>query len=289
MAVRIAALCVLLLAAPAHAYCRRSVCDGRAGTACVPARADDCGTPARWPSGCVAFSLADDGALAAPAALAVMTTAFATWMAADCGYGQHPGLRVRARGPVACDRHEYNRDGGNANVIAFHGGAWPYGDGVGELALTSLSYDARDATILDADIEFHWRELAGMDLPLIALHEAGHFLGLAHSDDPASVMTADVHAGATAPHALSADDARAVCALFPPGAMTCDDKPRGGLRRTCGGAVAAGDQRADRTDHGPDRAGADPADRAGGSRAWPWWLGLAGLAAAGALWRWRVA
>ena len=164
-----------------------------------------------------------------------MTTAFQTWMAADCGNGQHPGLRVSHRGPVECTDHEYNAETGNANVVVFHAGAWPYGDGGGKLGLTSLSFSSRDATVYDADIEINWSEVRNMERPPIALHEAGHFLGLAHSDDPLSVMNAEVHGGAASTRELSADDVSAICAIYPPiaGTLACDATPRNGFRSAC--------------------------------------------------------
>ena len=223
----------------ASAYCRRSVCDGRVGTSCLPARAGDCGTPVRWPAPCVSFSLSASlpAGLRSDTALALMTAAFATWTTADCGGGRRPGLRVTHLGPVTCAAHEYNAELSNANLVVFHDGAWPYGLGEGKLALTSVSYGAGDAAIYDADIELNWRELQGMDLPSIALHEAGHFLGLAHSEDPASVMSEDVHAGAVFAGVLSPDDVRAICASYPPGAaLACDATPRHGLRSACPGA-----------------------------------------------------
>src|SRR5689334_23898125 len=41
----------------AHAYCRRSNCDGVAGTRCVPAHADDCGVPVHWPAAAVPYQI----------------------------------------------------------------------------------------------------------------------------------------------------------------------------------------------------------------------------------------
>ncbi|MFB9518620.1 matrixin family metalloprotease [Streptomyces cremeus] len=50
----------------------------------------------------------------------------------------------------------------------------------------------------------------GQDLYQSALHELGHSIGLGHSDDPRSVMQADV----TGRHFLGRDDVRAVRALY---------------------------------------------------------------------------
>jgi hypothetical protein len=66
-------------------------------------------------------------------------------------------------------------------------------------------------------------------------HEAGHYLGLAHSNDPTSVMS-QFYSSA---HAELADDDRAgICAAYPQaGAPTCGEpEPLFGFSRYCGGA-----------------------------------------------------
>ena len=233
-------LLLLALFAPSlsRAYCRRSSCDGITGTRCTPADPTDCGVPLWWPSGCVTYSPwqapTPDPAVDARHA-AALEQAFARWQAADCGGGRPPRLHVTRTAAVTCREHEFHRRGGNANVIAFHS-AWPYRDG--HLALTVLSFGAKSGEIYDADTEFNAPLLepghtAGSPEP-VALHEAGHFLGLAHSADPDAVMSGTFHEGRGARVTLAPDDVAAICAAFPPGpAPTCPGTPRGGLRSTC--------------------------------------------------------
>jgi hypothetical protein len=59
----------------------------------------------------------------------------------------------------------------------------------------------------------------------IALHEAGHFLGIAHATDPNAVMTEEVDDDTMARTELTADDAAAICAAYPPGAAQAGRDP----------------------------------------------------------------
>ncbi len=232
---RALAALLALLAVPARAYCLRSVCEGREATLCAPAHASDCGAPVRWASRCVSFSLhrapADDEATY-QRRLTALTHAFEAWAGADCGGGRHPGLRVQHAGPVQCDRHEFNRAGGNANVVAF---TQTWSGRAGDFGLTQLTYDRRSGAALDADLTFNAPGLeqptAGASLGSVALHEAGHFLGLAHSEDAAAVMSGELQEGSERKVALTADDRAAICALYPPGAAPVCGAPA--VRSAC--------------------------------------------------------
>jgi hypothetical protein len=191
------------LAPRAHGFCRMSACPRGPGTRCAPAQAGDCGEPLAWPGGRASYALAGGGPGEVPAArrAEVVRRAFALWRSVDCGGGYHPRLDVVEAA-------------GERNPIAFSD-SW---SDLGTLAATRLGFDP-DGAIRRARTSFYWSQLrsygAGSALESIALHEAGHFLGLAHSGDRGALMSRDVHDGKAFHGALTADDAAAVCAAYP--------------------------------------------------------------------------
>lgn len=132
------------------------------------------------------------------------------------------------------------------------------------VALTSVLYDPATGRIMDADIEVNGWDggdaggvmgnppqhgwyftcypdtqpglcntygqdaCAYMDLQNTVTHEAGHFVGLAHSPVSGATMNATTSPGDTAKRALAPDDVAGVCAIYP--------QPSGGCG--CGGGDA---------------------------------------------------
>ena len=102
---------------------------------------------------------------------------------------------------------------------------WPFGEEV--IALTTLSWQ-EGGGLVDADIAFNgldygWTtstEDVGVDFQSIAVHEVGHFLGLAHSAEPDAVMQVDYEEGDLA-RGLGADDRAGVAALYPCNSGSC--------------------------------------------------------------------
>lgn len=244
-----AALVLALGATEARAYCRTSTCGGDAvGSVCVPETASDCGTAIFWPAPCVSFSAQTDGGPNVTRAQteSIAATAFSQWENADCGNGKHPRIRVENLGPVTCDTIEYNPDGANNNAIIFRSDGWPYA-ATNALALTTVTFNVETGEIRDADIELNATDVTfsvsdsdvTFDLQSILTHEAGHFLGLAHSPDKDSTMRADYPPKSTTLRDLAPDDVAGICALYPPGAVIdeCDPTPRGGLGDECNSPV----------------------------------------------------
>src|SRR5262249_33663180 len=124
---------------------------------CKPVQTGDCGIPLFWPSPCIGFSMQRDASMRVDLATAteILHKAFATWMLADCGGGAHPRLPVEDLGPVACRKHEYNQNQGNANIILFRDDGWPYASGNATLALTTVTYNLDTGEIYDADMELN--------------------------------------------------------------------------------------------------------------------------------------
>lgn len=242
----VAALGVTLSSATADAFCRTTTCDPRKEP--CHRDADGCvidGLPLAWPERCVGFSLQRDalpGKISLDQATNAAHLAFAAWQDAKCpGTDENPSIRFFDLGPVACDRHEYNQRQGNANIIMFRGGGWPYAHSGNTLALTTVTYNIDTGEIYDADIEVNGTMPLSLgtpvkyDLQSILTHEVGHFLGLAHSSDANATMFDKYQAGSVGLRTLDPDDIRGVCAIYPPDRETpaCDPTPRHGFASEC--------------------------------------------------------
>jgi hypothetical protein len=169
---------------------------------------------------------------------------------------------VRYLGPVACAKVEYNTDTrvGNANVIIFRDDDWPHDDPTNTLALTTVTYNPSTGELYDADMEINTKEhrftlsdpvaADGYDFGSAVTHEAGHFLGLAHSPDEHAAMFARYALGGTAMRNLGTDDVAGVCSAYPPdgtratgngliAAGACEPTPRHGFSSTCGDSATS--------------------------------------------------
>jgi Matrixin len=255
-----AAAVALLGARPAGAFCRSATCpaSGAGGTGgstqgqdCVPAESGDCKIPLQWRQPCVSFSVQQDASKQVDYATAdrVLTRAFATWAAVDCG-GGGPSIQVFDFSPVSCDLVEYNQQAGNANLLVFRDAKWPHdtgGGGVDTLALTTVTYDVDTGDIYDADIEVNTADntfstdddpgATDVDLQSVLTHETGHFLGLAHTQVYPATMFASYTPGTITIRTLAGDDQDAICAAYPVSRQAtgaCTGIPRHGFAPICG-------------------------------------------------------
>ena len=246
----------LLTSSPARAYCRTAVFPGgNSGKICQPAEHDDCaGTAMFWPMACPSYSVQRDASNQVDwdTADQVVDDSFKAWELADCGSGDHPNIDLVDLGPVTCSAREYNQSGGNANIIVFRDGGWPYEGQLNTLALTTVTYNKQSGEIYDADIEVNSSSPdkvtlttsetnAEYDLQSILTHETGHFLGLAHSSEHAATMFAEYKEGSIDLRELDTDDIQGICAAYPPvagGTANCDPTPRHGFKDSCGPAPA---------------------------------------------------
>lgn len=238
MNVRLSLLLLLsfLLAAPrpAQAYCRTRTCD--ADNTCEIA--DGCsigGKKARWPNGCLTFAIQRDGSalqgISADDARKVAENAFALWTDSACFQGGSPPLSFHVQPDVRCRDPEYNchPDDWNANVIMFQDEGWQHGPST--LAVTCVTMNLNTGEILDADMEINttppYFDFAlpgggnGADLHTVLTHEAGHFLGLNHSDLHGAVMY-EFYDDQVLISSLSDDDVAGVCDIY----GHADDDPK---------------------------------------------------------------
>jgi hypothetical protein len=242
----------------AAAFCRTTTCDtcDQPAGACVTE-----GAALYWAMHCISYNVQQDGSKWATfeQVNAAATAAFDAWQNATCSAsGAHPSIRLVNRGPVACDKHEFNDEthtyGGNANIIMFHDDGWPEA-GPGVIALTTVSFGRTSGRIYDADIEINGLNTISVDDPVpsnaydlqsIISHEAGHFLGLAHTnelcmdigDKDCPTMSPRYPQGSDAFRTLAADDVGGICAVYAPGRAAGSDscEPCNGFSSTCGTA-----------------------------------------------------
>jgi MYXO-CTERM domain-containing protein len=225
------ALALLLSGADALAFCRTTTCDPSDPREQCQLDANQCvttGLSLAWRSSCVTIGVQADGSprngFSYDDIADVVEKSFGAWMNADCGDGA-PSIDVKLIGPISCGVSEYNSDRGNANIVLFREDEWPYAGAANAIGLTTTRFDTKTGELWDADIELNdvsqtlsiGEPVTASDLQSVLTHEAGHFLGLSHSNDPAATMRAiyDPSRDGTSFRSLDADDVNGICAIYP--------------------------------------------------------------------------
>jgi hypothetical protein len=244
-------LLALLLPAEAAAYCRTMTCElGKKPEQVCPTddgcnRDEHCcateGVPLHWTSPCLDFSMQMDGSLQlmldADELAEIVLAAFERWQSVSCPEGGSPRFAARLAGFVTCDERQTVCDyaPGNQRLIVVRDEAWPYA--ANELAITTPAAVVTTGEVVDTDLEFNADPLGinlggepgtpGFEaLENIITHEVGHFLGLAHSDDPEALMYFAYQSSRATDDLLSTDDIAGICAVFPPGPeLNCGPNP----------------------------------------------------------------
>lgn len=148
--------------------------------------------------------------------------AFETWAEVDCGEGKRPGFLAVSAGIVAADDPNYCAEAPDENLgVFFFRTNWE--DDADVLGYTYSNFLPSNGTVVDADVELNADyvnsvPVAGKERLLRAVveHEVGHFLGLAHSNDPNSVMSVEYDPRVALLPTLTQDDIDGICAVFPP-------------------------------------------------------------------------
>lgn len=235
-------------AGDALAYCRSTTCRATTAKGC-PTDENGCvqlGAPLFWPTSCIGFAMNKLGTqqLDPEDTRATLRKCFEAWTDVQCPDGSTASMAFQENDPVDCHRSQYNKDAPNVNVILFQDNDWTYRGIDGTLAKTSVTYNDQTGEIYDADIEVNAANnqititddpgRIKYDLQAIITHEAGHFIGLAHSPDPSAVMFASYAPGTTGQRTLHPDDVEAVCGVYPANnGVTCNTTPRNGFSGTC--------------------------------------------------------
>jgi hypothetical protein len=272
------AVTTLALHSSAHAYCRTTTCAPPASflptpseceppslTSCVIGGATVKNVPLWWKSVCTGYDLQQNASkrVSLSDATSAASRAFGAWSGVTCASGG-PSISAKDLGPVSCADAVFDQNYANQNVIVFHDSFWPHkapGSSAPSptIALTTVSFNRDTGEILDADIEINSADHvivltdtpgSGVyDLESVLTHEAGHFLGIAHTPDRTAVMYFEDEGGSSRHRELTGDDAQAICAVYPPNglrpvdtevsasgtqpAAACDPTPRGGLGKSC--------------------------------------------------------
>ncbi|MEI9941174.1 MAG: matrixin family metalloprotease [Pseudomonadota bacterium] len=233
----------------ASAFCRATTCDPSQAGGC-PANKEGCettGAPLYWASNCVTVSVQGDAApsqnIDYATAEGSIKRAFAAWTNADCG-GSPPSITIDVQGPVQCDKSEYNSAAGNANIVLFREGEWPYPGGQDALGVTFVNFDPESGEIWDVDVEVNAvtetlsidPSADEVDLDSLLTHEAGHLLGLGHTQDRAATMFPGYTRGSTGLRTLGYDDVSGLCAIYPASRQVTSTScvPRHGFSELCG-------------------------------------------------------
>ncbi len=250
------ALAILFVASSAHAFCREvttspdmpgydPAAQGCWGSASQP--------PLFWRNQCIGYSIQKDASPKYVPLADVETIAyqaFSAWSHAPCdGQGGKPSISASQLSPVSCNRVP---SAAHNNPIIFRDSGWPYNDAANSIGYTTLTVNLGTGEILGAAIEINSAThkistsnpapADAYDLETVLIHEVGHFLGLAHSEDNKAVMYAFYKPNSSM---LAADDVAGICKIYPPSglrstlagdmaATSCDPEPRFGFSDGCG-------------------------------------------------------
>lgn len=227
--------------------CQMTTCSESDATGCERDPLSLCwttGLPVSWAQACTSYSLLGKGiptlGLDFAATESLVTAAFQRWLSVSCGNAA-PSLGIAPIGPILCDDIEYNPRGPNANSVLFHETDWAHDPSA--LGLTTVTFESSTGRILDADMEINLArpEISIDTLPYIVTHEAGHFLGLDHSAEPAALMYAQYTPSDRVTPDPALDDTNTICAAYPARTLgECNFSPELGFDALCGGDLRGG-------------------------------------------------
>ncbi|HEX6241760.1 MAG TPA: matrixin family metalloprotease [Polyangiales bacterium] len=220
----------LWLASPssAAAYCRTTTVEPRPGS--DPAACPESGLPLFWPTRRLGYAINERGFpdLSPEQLREILERSFGAWLDVDCGEQPIDLFIEQADQTTAIEPDDHVQPPRPNLIVYLAREEWE--DDPRAFAITKLRYNARTGHILGADMVFNGGKdpfIAcdedaceggeGTDLPNVVTHEAGHFVGLAHSDDSDSTMWHDAKASETDKRSLEPDDREGICAIYGPG------------------------------------------------------------------------
>jgi len=180
-----------------------------------------------WPSMPVRMSInntcstgTDAGSVDAQDCIEVVGNSFITWSEPSC-------TTLSFTAPSITFSRDVNS---TTNLVVWRfGNEWKYSSSI--LAMTIVSYNVGNGEILNSYIEvngrnYNWEILDApspwdkniADIQNTITHEAGHVIGLDHSNFPQAVMYAYASPGEIKKRVLSQDDINGVCDIYNPDA-----------------------------------------------------------------------
>ncbi len=188
------------------------------------------GTPLHWASPCLNYAIQVDGSMAqgidGDQVQAIAEQAFLVWSTAPCPGGGSPNFQAHFQGFVSCDREEAvcGDASVNVNVVMFHDSGWTFGSSA--IGVTTHTGSKESGLIINTDVQLDSQDwsfksdatssMRRASLLYTLAHEFGHFLGLAHSNVSGALMLPDYQSTSLSRNLLTADDAAAICAAYPP-------------------------------------------------------------------------
>jgi hypothetical protein len=247
----LASLAMLTTAREAAAFCRTTTCDP--GTEDCRKNDRGCirdGVPVVWQKLPITYRFYKKGSKKIgdnDALREAVKAAFDTWSKVECRDGR-TSVRFVEGADVSSDKPLDAKEASVPFGIYFRDASWPHNDADESLALTNQIYGERSGNVDYADIEVNTANNTfsldggdGVDFQAVMIHEAGHYLGLAHSDVSDSIMVARYCQDADRCNGdletlreLSTDDRNAVCAIYPP-----DNSDRGSPTPATGGCATS--------------------------------------------------
>jgi hypothetical protein len=230
---RLALLLALLASfasSQARAFCRATTAKRQASCfePCVTE-----GFPLAWADPSVRYVFNERGfpGLDEASLRAEFDRAFQQWEDVTCD-GEPVGLSIHAEPGWTALRPRADRDHYRTNVFGhLSGEEWAESDlDPRAFALTIGRFDPHSGELLGGDMWFNGgmgsfevcpemgcESPRTVDLPNVVTHEAGHFLGLAHSPVEGATMECSASAEDTDKRTLEQDDRAGLCAIYPPG------------------------------------------------------------------------
>jgi hypothetical protein len=215
---------IALHATEARAFCRLTTTMPAAGTNCTTE-----GVPLYWPVGrqCLSYSVVPRAAQDPPleAVRDVVTRSFDAWEDVDCNGTPIPLDLEQTLDTAACVEPQYNYAERNANSVIFVTDWAARGLDPKAFGVTLVWHEPNTGEIFDADIQINERlgnlticdqtcPSRSTDIQNVVTHEAGHFLGLGHSDVDQATMAADAPLGETGKRSLHEDDREGLCSVY---------------------------------------------------------------------------